>query len=170
LWPGFVSDLAAMWPNADTVSEVELVLLADVLRAMDRLRTIGQELAKTGPVVTGSRKQVRPHPLLRVEAELRGEVRRGFEKLGLTGWHARNYRVDAAGSFAAAAGKGSEMLRAAPGQLGRPSLADSCRPSRSAGAGATVRRRFIAVLFFGGRLRLLPVPSRHPAPGAGLGR
>jgi hypothetical protein len=49
LWPGFVSDLAAMWPNADSVSEVELVLFADVLRAMDRLRTIGQELAKTGP-------------------------------------------------------------------------------------------------------------------------
>ena len=99
MWPGFVSDLAAMWPNADSVSEVELVLLADVLRAMDRLRTIGQELAKTGLVVTGSRKQVRPHPLLRVEAELRGEVRRGFEKLGLTGWHARNHRVDAAGRF-----------------------------------------------------------------------
>ena len=95
MWPGFVSDLAAMWPNADSVSEVELVLLADVLRAMDRLRTIGQELAKTGPVVTGSRKQVRPHPLLRLE----GEVRRGFEKLGLTGWHARNYRVDASGRF-----------------------------------------------------------------------
>ena len=50
----------------------------------------------------------------------------------------------------ASVGKGSEMLRAAPGQLGRPSPADSCRSSASAGAGATVRRRFIAVLFFGG--------------------
>ena len=82
------------------MSEVELVLLADVLRAMDRLRIIGRELAKSGPVVEGSRKQVGPHPLLRVEGELRSEVRRGFEKLGLAGWHTRNYRVDAAGRFA----------------------------------------------------------------------
>jgi hypothetical protein len=99
LWPGFASDLAATWQNAERVSGVELVLLADVLRAMDRLRAIGHELAKAGPVVAGSRKQVRPHRLLRVEGELRGEVRRGFEKLGLSGWHTRNYRVDAAGRF-----------------------------------------------------------------------
>lgn len=99
LWPGFVSDLAATWQGAESVSEVELVLLADVLRAMDRLRMIGRELAKSGPIVAGSRKQVRPHPLLRVESELRGEVRRSFEKLGLTGWHTRNFRVDAAGRF-----------------------------------------------------------------------
>jgi len=66
---------------------------------MDRLRMIGRELAKSGPIVAGSRKQVRPHPLLRVESELRGEVRRSFEKLGLTGWHMRNFRVDAAGRF-----------------------------------------------------------------------
>src|SRR4051794_27094534 len=83
LWPGFVSDLAAMWGNDGSVSEVDLVLLADVFRAMDRLRMIGQALADAGPIVAGSRKQVRPHPLLRVEGELRGEVRRGFEKLGL---------------------------------------------------------------------------------------
>jgi hypothetical protein len=83
LWPGLVSDLAALRHGADSVSEVELILLVDVLRAMDRLRMIGKELAEAGPVVTGSRKQVRPHPLLRVEGELRGEVRRGFEKLGL---------------------------------------------------------------------------------------
>jgi hypothetical protein len=89
LWAELVSDLAAMWQCAGSVSEVELVPLADVLRAMDKLRTIGQELAKSGPVVTGSRKQVRPHPLLRVESVLRGEVRRGFEKLRLTGWHMR---------------------------------------------------------------------------------
>lgn len=83
----------------ESVSEAELVLLADVLRVMDRLRAIGQELAKSGPVVTGSRMQIRPHPLLRVEVELRGEVRRGFEKLCSTGWHVRSYRVDAAGRF-----------------------------------------------------------------------
>jgi hypothetical protein len=89
-----------MWPNADSVSEVELVLLADVLRAMDRLRTIGQELARWARRGRESKGgQVRPHSLLRMEGELQGEVRRGFEKLGLTGWHARSYRVDAAGRF-----------------------------------------------------------------------
>jgi hypothetical protein len=67
------------------VSEVKLVLLAHILRAMDRRRTIGQKLAKTRPVITRSRKQVRPRPLLRMEGVLQGEVRRGFEKLGLTG-------------------------------------------------------------------------------------
>jgi hypothetical protein len=78
---------------------VELILLADVVRAMDRLRMIGKELAAAGPVVIGNRRQVRPHPLLRVEGELRGEVRRGCEKLGLTGWRIRNHGVDAAGRF-----------------------------------------------------------------------
>jgi hypothetical protein len=43
--------------------------------------------------------ELESHSLLRVDGELRGEVRRGFEKLGLTGSHARNYRVDAAGRF-----------------------------------------------------------------------
>ncbi len=56
---------------------------------------------ETGPVVEGSRKQARPHPLLRVEAELRGEVAKGFERLRVTCWHTRNYRVDAAGRFIA---------------------------------------------------------------------
>jgi hypothetical protein len=68
-----------------------------VLRALDRLRMIGAEIGKTGPVVEGSRKQARPHPLLRVEAELRSEVAKGFERLRVSGWHTRNYRVSRAG-------------------------------------------------------------------------
>jgi hypothetical protein len=68
------------------VSEVELILLAGVLRALDRLRMVGAEIAKTGRVVEGSRKQARPHPLLRVEAELCSEVAKGFERLGVSGW------------------------------------------------------------------------------------
>jgi hypothetical protein len=74
-------------------------------------------LAKTGPVVTGSRKQVRPHSLLRVDGELRGEVRRGFEKLGLMGGMRGTIALTPQGA-SAAAGKGGEMLRAAPGQFG----------------------------------------------------
>ena len=102
LWPGLVSDVRATWgSSAEQVSEVELILLAGVLRALDRLRMVGAEIAKTGPVVEGSRKQARPHPLLRVEAELRGEVTKGFERLGVSGWGTRNYRVDAAGRLVA---------------------------------------------------------------------
>jgi hypothetical protein len=98
LWPGLVSDIHATWGSgAEQVREVELILLAGVLRALDRLRMVGAELAKSGPVVEGSRKQARPHPLLRVEAELRSEVAKGFERLGVSGWNTRNYRVTAAG-------------------------------------------------------------------------
>jgi hypothetical protein len=102
LWPGLVSDVRATWGrNAEQVSDVELILLAGVLRALDRLRMVGAELAKSGLVVEGSRKQARPHPLLRVEAELRSEVAKGFERLGVSGWNTRNYRVDADGRFIA---------------------------------------------------------------------
>jgi hypothetical protein len=49
LWPGFVSDLAAMWPNADSVSEVELVLLADVLRTVTDCGQSGRSWRRLGP-------------------------------------------------------------------------------------------------------------------------
>ena len=80
------------------------------------------------------------------------ETRRSSSSSNMRGsdWRGCVSQLASCTSTSAAAGKGSEMLRAAPGQLGRPSPADSCRSSASAGAGATVRRRFIAVLFFGG--------------------
>ena len=37
MWPGFVSDLAAMWPKADSVSEVELVFV-DLLKGAQKTR------------------------------------------------------------------------------------------------------------------------------------
>ncbi len=102
LWPGLVSDIRATWGSgAEQVSEVELILLAGVLRALDRLRAVGAELTKTGVMVEGSRKQARPHPLLRVEADLRTEVARGFQRLGVSGWNTRNHGVDAEGRFIA---------------------------------------------------------------------
>lgn len=81
------------------VSEVELILVAGVLRALDRLRAVGAELTRTGVMVEGSRKQARPHPLLRVEAELRTEVARGFRRLGVSGWNTKHHRLDAEGRF-----------------------------------------------------------------------
>src|SRR5205085_2741627 len=82
LWPGLVSDLAAIHKG---VAEVDLFLLADTLRARDRLIEVSAKLAEDGVTVVGSRSQTRPHPLLAVERELRREAATGFERLRLAG-------------------------------------------------------------------------------------
>lgn len=79
-WPGLVADLAALGRGA----EVDLSLLADVLRARDRLTMVSAKLTADGPIVTGSRNQPRPHPLLDAEAGLRKEIASGFDRLGLS--------------------------------------------------------------------------------------
>jgi hypothetical protein len=73
-----------------------LLLLANVLRALDRLDAVGVELRK-GVVTEGSKGQVRAHPLLGMEAQLRREVVKGFEELGLAGYAVRNLGVDVSG-------------------------------------------------------------------------
>ncbi len=87
LWPGLVADLEA----ANAGAEVDLILLADVLRARDRLAQVREILAAEGLTTTGSKGQTRPHPLLDVEASLRREVAVGLDRLGLSpnrrGWN-----------------------------------------------------------------------------------
>ena len=68
-WPGLASDVAAMIRGA----AVDLDLLADVLRARDRLVAVTAKLVEDGETVTGSMGQVRPYPVLSVEAGLRKE-------------------------------------------------------------------------------------------------
>jgi hypothetical protein len=46
-------------------------------------------------VTEGSKGQVRAHPLLGMEAQLRREVVKGFEELGLAGYAVRHVGVDA---------------------------------------------------------------------------
>ncbi len=87
-WPGLIDDLRALGHDA----EVDLALLADVLRARERLDEVSAGLAADGPVVTGSRGQVRPHPLLLVESTLRREIATGFDRLGLSASR-RDYTV-----------------------------------------------------------------------------
>lgn len=53
---------------------MDLALLVHVLRARARLGDVSHKLAEDGPVVLGSQGQVRPDPLLLVEAALRREV------------------------------------------------------------------------------------------------
>lgn len=79
-WARLVEDLHAL----GHASEVDLALLGDVLRAQDRLAIVAARLSQDGPVVTGSRGQVRPHPLLVIESRLRQEIASGFDRLGLS--------------------------------------------------------------------------------------
>jgi P27 family predicted phage terminase small subunit len=65
-------------------AEVDLVVLEQVLRARDRLQAVSTKLDADGVTVTGSKDQVRPHPLLSVERALRAEVVAGLQQLGLT--------------------------------------------------------------------------------------
>jgi hypothetical protein len=78
---GLVSDLEARWNHP--AAEVDLVLLDDVLRAVDRLADVGALIAAEGLTVKGSTGQQRPHPMLAVEVALRKEVAAGLKTLGL---------------------------------------------------------------------------------------
>jgi P27 family predicted phage terminase small subunit len=96
LWAGLRADLEAVNAGAAT-AEVDLVVLEQVLRARDRLHAVSKKLDSDGVTVTGSKDQVRPHPLLSVERALRAEVVAGLKQLGLTGRSDYRLRVDANG-------------------------------------------------------------------------
>ncbi len=96
LWCGLRADLEAVNPGAAT-AEVDLVVLEQLLRARDRLQAVSEKLDADGVTVTGSKDQVRPHPLLSVERALRAEVVAGLKQLGLTGRSDYRLRVDANG-------------------------------------------------------------------------
>ena len=91
---GLASDVAAMTRGA----AVDFDLLADVLRARDRLVAVTAKLAEDGVTVAGSQGPVRPHPLLSVEANLRKECADGLDRLGLTpAKRGRYVHIDRAG-------------------------------------------------------------------------
>jgi len=96
LWCGLRADLEAVNAGAAT-AEVDLVVLEQVLRARDRLQAVSTKLDADGVTVTGSKDQVRPHPLLSVERALRAEVVAGLKQLGLTGRSDYRLRVDVNG-------------------------------------------------------------------------
>ncbi len=80
-WAGLVSDVSEA---AGGVADVDMLLLADVLRARERLAQVREILAAEGLTTTGSKGQTRPHPLLDVEASLRREVAVGLDRLQLS--------------------------------------------------------------------------------------
>jgi len=82
LWPGLAADLQQL--RGGNVPEVDLLLLGMLLRQLDRLDEVRAVLAAEGPTVTGSKGQVRPHPLLAAEGQLARDVAGAFERLSLT--------------------------------------------------------------------------------------
>ncbi len=93
MWPGLLADLEV----TTGASVVDLELLADLLRARDRLAQVQAVLAVDGPTVAGSMGQLRPHPLLSTESTLRREVAQGWDRLRLSPAHHGYLEVTAAG-------------------------------------------------------------------------
>jgi hypothetical protein len=97
LWPGLAADLDVV--KIGGAAEVNFMALAEVLRATDRLAQIRLILAEDGVAVTGSKDQVRPHPLLGLEVTLRRDILTGLRNLGLLDPH-RGGRVTRTGRLA----------------------------------------------------------------------
>lgn len=86
--PEHLSDEArALWIQVLADYEVDkgagLALLRQALEALDGVRACQRQIAADGLMVTGSRRQKRPHPLLRVEADYRRQMLSCFRALNL---------------------------------------------------------------------------------------
>lgn len=80
LWQGLASDVVAVAGGA----EIDLLLLADMVRVRQRLLEVSETLNKEGLTVEGSKGQKRPHPLLSVEGALQRDFAAGMDRLGLS--------------------------------------------------------------------------------------
>src|SRR5438067_13159593 len=80
LWSRLGADLVV----AVGGSAADFLLLADALRALERLEQIRGVLATEGLTTEGSTGQQRSHPLLAVETGLRHYIFAALERLSLT--------------------------------------------------------------------------------------
>lgn len=76
LWLQIVSDYALD-------DAAGLTLLREGLDALDGVRACQRQIADDGLMVTGSRRQKRPHPLLKAEADYRRQMLACFRALNL---------------------------------------------------------------------------------------
>lgn len=83
-WDDLFCRLARDVAHGEQPAEVDELMLADVVRTMARLEQLRAVLVEAGPTVTGSKGQVRPHPLLTIEAQLVREVGAGLDRLQLS--------------------------------------------------------------------------------------
>ena len=81
-WPRLAADVCATLGGA----EVDIIALGDMLRLRDRIAAVRAAIAADGPTVAGSRKQVRPNPLLAVELSLQRQVADAMRRLRLDGY------------------------------------------------------------------------------------
>jgi hypothetical protein len=63
------------------LSSIDAIQAEQVTRTAERLAEIDQHLAEDGLAVSGSKRQLRPHPLLPFEAALRRELLQGLREL-----------------------------------------------------------------------------------------
>jgi hypothetical protein len=84
-----LADLKRQIPGG--LSPLELVEEQRIQQAARRLLECAEELADGELLVRGSMKQVRPHPLLKVEQELRREVADSLRKLTFAALNRASY-------------------------------------------------------------------------------
>jgi hypothetical protein len=71
----------------DRPTDADLMMLRAVVHAQAELETLRRVIDADGATVTGSRGQIRPHPLLSLARALRADVMNGLERLWLTPHH-----------------------------------------------------------------------------------
>jgi hypothetical protein len=81
LWRALVNDVECVTDGPPAAAS--LVVVEEVIRARERLAEVRKTLADEGVTVSGSRGQLRPHPLLVMERQLVGEIVNGLERLEL---------------------------------------------------------------------------------------
>jgi P27 family predicted phage terminase small subunit len=74
------------------------LVLEGMLRARDRQAEVRARIDTDGVTVEGSQGQLRPHPLLAVEATLARDIAAGLDRLGLARrYPAKDFEITAAG-------------------------------------------------------------------------
>ena len=81
MWRALVADLEAVTDGPAAASS--LMVVEELVRARERLVEVRAELSRTGVTATGSRGQVRPHPLLGIERRLANDIVNSLERLEL---------------------------------------------------------------------------------------
>jgi P27 family predicted phage terminase small subunit len=81
LWRALIEELELVHGG---YGAAQLLVLEEIVRARDRLAEIRERITEDGATVRGSRRQIRPHPLLAFERRLVLEVDRGISRLQLT--------------------------------------------------------------------------------------
>ena len=84
LWHGLGRDMATANGSGGDPAEVDLLLLDQMLRRLDRLAEVRAVLDAEGLTTEGVKGQTRPHPLLAVAAQLERDIDQSVDRLGLS--------------------------------------------------------------------------------------